>query len=300
MRKIVFDAFLCLLDPLGCNQGVIEGSYYVRAEMMAKPPAADWLVLGMEGAKQPGMTSCGQAHRSVSPDPLGWRNVCTHGRASADKPQECPESIVNENKMRLPFRWTAHRRVFVAAVVLGLLVLVMVFLPLNETGTHKPLHWHVNPAHKKLVHEHVLRVLNSQCRPGGARRSFLARLPTSGNVALPFLRKDVPLPVDLFLYPPPFGFRGLQGKVEDLLKLSSDKCQRCVVMGNGGILRGLELGPLIDRFDTIIRLNSGPLGEFSIDVGNRTSIRMSYPEGTPLHWVDTDPHTLFVAVVYKV
>lgn len=27
------------------------------------------------------------------------------------------------------------------------------------------------------------------------------------------------LPEDLFLYPPPFGFRGLQGKVEDLLKL---------------------------------------------------------------------------------
>lgn len=47
------------------------------------------------------------------------------------------------------------------------------------------------------------------------------------------------------------------------------------------------------------RLNSGPLGEFSVDVGNRTSIRMSYPEGTPLHWVDTDPHTLFVAVIYK-
>lgn len=47
------------------------------------------------------------------------------------------------------------------------------------------------------------------------------------------------------------------------------------------------------------RLNSGPLGEFSVDVGNRTSIRMSYPEGTPLHWVDTDAHTVFVAVVYK-
>lgn len=26
---------------------------------------------------------------------------------------------------------------------------------------------------------------------------------------------------------------------------------------------------------------------------------MSYPEGTPLHWVDSDPDTTFVAVVYK-
>ncbi|KAF6730953.1 Lactosylceramide alpha-2,3-sialyltransferase [Oryzias melastigma] len=65
------------------------------------------------------------------------------------------------------------------------------------------------------------------------------------------------------------------------------------------VLKGLELGPLINRFDTIIRLNSGPLGEFVADVGNRTSFRMSYPEGTPIHWGDTDPHTLFVAVVYK-
>lgn len=35
---------------------------------------------------------------------------------------------------------------------------------------------------------------------------------------------------------------------------TSDGCRRCVVMGNGGILKGLELGRLIDRFDTIIRL----------------------------------------------
>ncbi|XP_071313151.1 lactosylceramide alpha-2,3-sialyltransferase isoform X2 [Trachinotus anak] len=229
----------------------------------------------------------------------------------AEKPEAFPESSVNESNMRLPFRWAAHRRVFVVAVVLGLLVLVMVSLPLIETGTNKPLDWHVNPAHKKLVHKHVLRVLDSQCQTGSTRKSLLARLPASGYVAQPFLGKDVPLPDNLFKHPPPFGFRGLQGKVEDLLKLlpvsdftpqlekASDKCRRCVVMGNGGILRGLELGPLIDRFDTVIRLNSGPLGEFTVDVGNRTSIRMSYPEGTPLHWVDTDPHTLFVAVVYK-
>lgn len=47
------------------------------------------------------------------------------------------------------------------------------------------------------------------------------------------------------------------------------------------------------------RLNSGPLGEFSIDVGSKTNIRMSYPEGTPLHWVDTVPQTVFAGVVYK-
>uniref|UniRef100_H3BYI8 Lactosylceramide alpha-2,3-sialyltransferase n=1 Tax=Tetraodon nigroviridis TaxID=99883 RepID=H3BYI8_TETNG len=83
------------------------------------------------------------------------------------------------------------------------------------------------------------------------------------------------------------------------LRNGSRACQRCVVVGNGGILKGLGLGALIDRFDVVIRLNSGPLGEYAPDVGNRTTIRMSYPEGTPLHWADPDPDAVFVAVVYK-
>ncbi|XP_059202827.1 lactosylceramide alpha-2,3-sialyltransferase [Centropristis striata] len=216
--------------------------------------------------------------------------------------------------MRLPKRCAAHRRLLVLAVIVGLLCLVMVSLPLIETETEPskpPVPHVVDPAHKKQVHEHVHRVVESPCRPSSTRRSLLDRLPASSHMTGPFLWKDVPLPDDLFLYPPPFGFRGLQSKVEYLLKQlpdsdslpqlekASEECRRCVVVGNGGILKGLELGPLIDRFDTIIRLNSGPLGEFSADVGNRTSIRMSYPEGTPLHWMDIDPHTLFVAVVYK-
>lgn len=214
-----------------------------------------------------------------------------------------------ETSMRLQIRWAAHRRVLAAAVVV-FLSLVFVSMPLRSTGPIKPAEWVINPAHRKLVHEYVQRVLESQCRPGSTRQSLLTHLPASSHNVQPFLWKDEPLNDDLFLYPSPFGFRGLQSKVAELQKLlpASDSpqpekaagtCQRCVVMGNGGILKGLELGPLIDRFDTIIRLNRGPLGKFSIDVGNRTTIRMSYPEGTPLSWADTDPDTLFVTVVYK-
>ncbi|XP_033489394.1 lactosylceramide alpha-2,3-sialyltransferase [Epinephelus lanceolatus] len=252
----------------------------------------------------------------------GTRSLRARGhRASSQVSEDFPGSTVHEDNMRLPKRWATHsvcaracvyRRVLALGVVLGLLCLGIVSLTMMEkTETSKPLDWHVSDAHKKLVHEHVHRVLESPCRPSGTRQSLLARLPASSHMTQAFLWKDVPLPDDLFLYPPPFGFRGLQSRVENLLKQlpdsdsvplpekTSDKCQRCVVMGNGGILRGLELGPLIDRFETIIRLNSGPLGEFSVDVGNRTSIRMSYPEGTPLQWMDSDPHTLFVTVVYK-
>lgn len=52
-------------------------------------------------------------------------------------------------------------------------------------------------------------------------------------------------------------------------------------------------------FSSWSRLNSGPLGEFRGDVGSRTSFRMSYPEGTPLHWDDHDPNMLFVVLAHK-
>ncbi|KAJ3587391.1 hypothetical protein NHX12_010989 [Muraenolepis orangiensis] len=202
------------------------------------------------------------------------------------------------------------QRLLVPALVLCLVSLGLVSLPLFETETPRPPPLHVNPAHRQLVHKHVHGVLQQKCRPGNARQSLLERLPAYGHVTQPFLGNDARLPDDLFRFPPPFGFRGLRDKLEDVLTLLPDSgssqqkagreaCRRCVVMGNGGILRDLELGPLIDRFDTVIRLNSGPLGEFSGDVGNRTSIRMSYPEGTPRLWADHDPQALFVAVVYK-
>ncbi|KAF7649222.1 hypothetical protein LDENG_00144890 [Lucifuga dentata] len=232
-------------------------------------------------------------------------------QAPAEKQADFSASTQNEISMRLSKCCGGHRRVWVLVMVLGLAGLVLVSLPLFETETSKRVDVHVDSEHQKLVSTYVRGVLEGQCRPGRTRQSLLARLPASSRISVPFLWKDEALPEGLFLFPPPFGFRGLQQKVEDLLKLlpdsgstpplerRSENCRRCVVVGNGGILRGLMLGSLIDQFDTIIRLNSGPLGEFSIDVGNRTSIRMSYPEGTPLGWLDSDMHALFVAVVYK-
>jgi len=71
----------------------------------------------------------------------------------------------------------------------------------------------------QLVHKYVHSVLQQKCRPGNARRSLLERLPASGHVTQPFLGKDAKLPDDLFLFPPPFGFRGLRDKLEDVLTL---------------------------------------------------------------------------------
>lgn len=49
----------------------------------------------------------------------------------------------------------------------------------------------------------------------------------------------------------------------------------------------------------VCRLNSGPVQDFSVDVGNRTSIRMSYPESCPKVWEDMDSDLKYVAVIYK-
>ncbi|XP_024139052.1 lactosylceramide alpha-2,3-sialyltransferase isoform X2 [Oryzias melastigma] len=229
--------------------------------------------------------------------------------SSAERSQNSTGSRVYETNMRLLRQRASHRYRVVLLVGLALACLVMASLMLIGTGPSKPVEWqHVSAEHKQKVHEYVHKVLEGECRPRGSRQKLLALLPASSQATQPFLWREKVFPDNLFQYPPPFGFRGLEGKVEDLLdqlpaesepEESAGKCRRCVVVGNGGVLKGLELGPLINRFDTIIRLNSGPLGKFVADVGNRTSFRMSYPEGTPIHWGDTDPHTLFVAVVYK-
>lgn len=62
----------------------------------------------------------------------------------------CAELYLSFPSLRLSLCVCVSRRVLVLGVVLGLLVLVMVYLPVMETGTNKPLDWHVNPAHKKV------------------------------------------------------------------------------------------------------------------------------------------------------
>ncbi|XP_028314819.1 lactosylceramide alpha-2,3-sialyltransferase [Gouania willdenowi] len=239
-----------------------------------------------------------------------FRNPISSGfQVFAERPEKV--RLCENNNMRFLIRWAAYRRMFAVLGCLVVLSLMLLSLSLMDTRTDRHATWTVDLKHKKLLHQHVHDVLQGQCRPHGTRKDLLTRLPASSHKTHPFLWRNEPISDTLFLYPLPFGFRGLQTKVERLQRLlpasdsvtepvhTSSQCRRCVVVGNGGILKGLELGSLIDRFDTIIRLNSGPLGQFSVDVGNRTSIRLSYPESTPVDWVDTDPLTVFVAVLYK-
>ncbi|KAL4660960.1 lactosylceramide alpha-2,3-sialyltransferase [Arapaima gigas] len=171
-----------------------------------------------------------------------------------------------------------------------------------------PYPWTVDPKHRELLHSYVKSVLVKKCRPAFVRSEMKSKFNSSGQVTDYFLRRET-MPTELmFQYPPPFGFLHMHNKLQGVLSLLPKStgqehygkvCNRCVVVGNGGILRGLNLGPLIDQFDIIIRLNSGPVRGFSRDVGNRTTIRISYPEGSPSTWEDSDPGLIFVTVVYK-
>lgn len=62
--------------------------------------------------------------------------------------------------------------------------------------------------------------------------------------------------------PPPLGLQGSEEIVAQALKVlpytgvptGPETCRRCVVVGSGGILRGKNLGPHIDKYNIIIRL----------------------------------------------
>ncbi|XP_039550124.1 lactosylceramide alpha-2,3-sialyltransferase [Pimephales promelas] len=199
------------------------------------------------------------------------------------------------------------KRLLILLLSLAMISLGILKLPLFHTDP-KPVEVPVDPIYQERIHSYVREILAKECRPSFARQRMKAEHYSSTPVVQPFLDKNTHLNEQIFQYPPPFGFMNMKNKLQEILNLlpaSSESshgvqdCHRCVVIGNGGILKGLGLGPLLNQFDIIIRLNSGPVQDFSADVGNRTSIRMSYPESCPKVWEDMDLDLKYVAVIYK-
>ncbi|KAJ7320318.1 hypothetical protein JRQ81_019829 [Phrynocephalus forsythii] len=80
---------------------------------------------------------------------------------------------------------------------------------------------------------------------------------------------------------------------------SNPSCKKCVVVGNGGVLRNKSLGETIDSYDVIIRMNNGPVVGYEGDVGRRTTFRLFYPESVFADPVHYDPNTTAVLVAFK-
>lgn len=107
-------------------------------------------------------------------------------------------------------------------------------------------------------------VLQKECRPRYSKTAMALLFQDRYSINLePFVQK-VPTASEAELkYDPPFGFRKFSSKVQSLLDmlpehdfpehLRAKACTRCVVVGNGGILHGLELGHALNQFDVVIR-----------------------------------------------
>ncbi|XP_026156911.1 CMP-N-acetylneuraminate-beta-galactosamide-alpha-2,3-sialyltransferase 1-like [Mastacembelus armatus] len=77
---------------------------------------------------------------------------------------------------------------------------------------------------------------------------------------------------------------------------SPDRCRSCAVVGNSGNLKGSHYGPLIDFQDVIIRMNAGQTKGYEVDVGNRTTHHIMYPESA----IDLDNTTHLVLFPFKI
>ncbi|XP_007894175.2 CMP-N-acetylneuraminate-beta-galactosamide-alpha-2,3-sialyltransferase 4-like [Callorhinchus milii] len=108
----------------------------------------------------------------------------------------------------------------------------------------------------------------------------------------------------------PYGIKGnevLINKILDLIPADMPKsihrlpCKTCVVIGNGYILKNSSLGAKINTYDVVIRINNGPIRGFEKDVGNKTTLRLFYPESAIANPSREDNlDTLHVFVPFKV
>ncbi|XP_053163315.1 lactosylceramide alpha-2,3-sialyltransferase isoform X3 [Hemicordylus capensis] len=218
--------------------------------------------------------------------------------------KECLSSVHEDEKAKL----VCKRHVLLVVFGLSLLYTIKLAFDSEECDMMK-IHY-VSSEHAKRAQKYAEQVLQADCRPSFAKKEMSRLFAQKYNMnTSPFVREDVNAHKAVFKYDPPFGFHSFSEKLQDLLELlpehdlpeslQSKHCKHCVVVGSGGVLRGLELGYALNQFDTIIRLNDAPVQEYTDDVGNKTTIRMTYPEGAPLSEHEYNPDGLFVAVLFK-
>nr|XP_055026543.1 ST3 beta-galactoside alpha-2,3-sialyltransferase 7 isoform X2 [Misgurnus anguillicaudatus] len=133
---------------------------------------------------------------------------------------------------------------------------------------------------------HSEALLSQSCRIGWTVERLRKLSTPAGLLKIPvFLENGT----GDWALPPPLGLMGIEEMVSQALRAlphtglpsGSETCKRCVVVGSGGILHGKNLGPHIDQYDIIIRMNNAPVFGFERDAGSRTTIRLIYPEGAP-------------------
>ncbi|XP_055516872.1 CMP-N-acetylneuraminate-beta-galactosamide-alpha-2,3-sialyltransferase 4-like isoform X2 [Leucoraja erinacea] len=107
----------------------------------------------------------------------------------------------------------------------------------------------------------------------------------------------------------PYGIKGSEQIIRQILiktkshmpaEIDSLQCKRCVVVGNGNSLRNSLLGAVINKYNVVIRLNNAPVRGYEEDVGNKTTLRIFYPESAIKDLaIENNPDTLFVLIPFK-
>ncbi|XP_045062171.1 CMP-N-acetylneuraminate-beta-1,4-galactoside alpha-2,3-sialyltransferase-like isoform X1 [Coregonus clupeaformis] len=147
------------------------------------------------------------------------------------------------------------------------------------------------------------------CKPGYAAAKMTTIYPKFMKPAPMFLDRNFKRLAKVRNYLPPFGFKTQERIIDSILTatknyglgedLDSLGCKRCIIVGNGGILANKSLGSRIDDYDVVVRLNEAPVTGFGKDVGTKTTMRITYPEGAIQKPERYEKDSLFVFSAFK-
>ncbi|KAM7410683.1 hypothetical protein PAMA_001902 [Pampus argenteus] len=147
------------------------------------------------------------------------------------------------------------------------------------------------------------------CKPGFAAAKMTAIYPKFNKLAPMFLDPNYKRFLKINDFSPPFGIKSQEKIIDFLLsatqsyglgeELDSMSCKTCIIVGNGGILTNRSLGQRIDEFDVVVRLNEAPVKGFEKDVGSKTTMRITYPEGAIQKTENYEARSLFVLSAFK-
>ncbi|XP_063057495.1 ST3 beta-galactoside alpha-2,3-sialyltransferase 3a isoform X2 [Engraulis encrasicolus] len=147
------------------------------------------------------------------------------------------------------------------------------------------------------------------CKPGYAAAKMTTIYPKFTKPAPMFLDPNFRRLSKVSGYLPPFGVKTQERIIEAILSatqnyglgsdLDSLSCKKCIIIGNGGILSNKSLGAVIDEYDVVVRLNEALLKGYEKDVGSKTTVRITYPEGAIQSPKNYEDQSLFVLSAFK-
>ncbi|XP_026201339.1 ST3 beta-galactoside alpha-2,3-sialyltransferase 3a isoform X2 [Anabas testudineus] len=147
------------------------------------------------------------------------------------------------------------------------------------------------------------------CKPGFAAAKMTVIYPKFTKLAPVFLDPNYKRFSRIGNFPPPFGVKSQETIIDHLLSLTKNyglgedldslNCKKCIIIGNGGILVNKSLGQKIDEYDVVVRLNGAPVKCFEKDVGSKTTLRITYPEGAIQKTEHYEDQSLFVLSAFK-